>query len=59
MASPARWKSIKAKSSSSGISVTSGGSPAIRERVMRSCMILMLDATTSKKPGEPPSWEEK
>ncbi|MOA47052.1 hypothetical protein D3C78_1696450 [compost metagenome] len=51
MASLARWKSMMEKLPRRGQSWISGGSPAIRARVIRSCMMLMEPVITLHMPG--------
>ena len=53
MASLARWKSNQPILPSRGLISTSGGSPASRARVMRSCMTLKASTMTVGMPGRP------
>ncbi len=53
MASAARWKSNQPILPSRGEISTSGGSPARRARVMRSCMTLKASTITVGMPGRP------
>src|SRR5256885_500757 len=51
MASRARWKSSRPRWDRRGAITNSGGSPAMRLRVMRICMMLTLVITTSSSEG--------
>ena len=51
IASSARSKSSSPMCASRGATMTSGGSPAMRLRVMRTCMMSRLDAMTSSSDG--------
>ena len=53
IASAARWKSNQPMRPSRGLISTSGGSPASRARVMRSCMTLNASIITVGMPGRP------
>ena len=53
IASPARWKSNQPMWPSRGLISTSGGSPASRARVMRSCITLNASTITVGMPGRP------
>src|SRR5712664_4547694 len=51
--SSARWKSNQPISPTRGEISKSGGSPARRARVMRSCMMLKASTMTEEMPGRP------
>ena len=53
ISSCARWKSNQPMWPMRGLIVTSGGSPARRARVMRSCMMLKASIITVGMPGRP------
>ncbi len=53
IASAARWKSNQPTAPSRGLISTSGGSPASRARVMRSCITLNASIMTVGMPGRP------
>src|SRR5215210_7622404 len=50
----ARWKSNQPIWPTRGVINRSGGSPASRARVMRSCMMLKASTITLEMPGRPP-----
>src|SRR6516164_3850265 len=54
ISSDARWKSNQPISPTRGVINRSGGSPASRARVMRSCMMLKASTMIEEMPGRPP-----